>query len=517
VGILRTAAVLAWRNADPAGLLALGEPLCATAAARPDAVPADLADPAATWGVAALYEHLWADGKGAEPWRVVRQLPGGAELAALGSRYGIGPVMPGPHRDAPARVPAQRQVAQPAGGPDVIAAHSAVCPPDAAMPSSAHLRLLAAVVSGGDALRAARDDLPPQALGDVALESMRIAAGYGDLAGAFAAVLSEVCQTDWGTVAERYHAMVDAYRAGRWGEALACARRIEAYVRGPGAAGPSVLARVLAAEIHCATGDQQRALAWLGQVPDTVVHPLGGWVRLGVRYRSGDPDEAFDGGWRDVRRARESGLLEGLERLLGRLFLYGGYEDRPEITHRAVKELEALYEESGSPRAGEVLLLARSVLRRAPDRVRQVLDLAWERGDLPLRLLCLDMGALADSEPELWLAAAIEEAHALGARHIERSPLGHRARAYGLILSSPRRRAADEGAGELDLRLVEMVGGGATNRQIAVRLACSEKTVEQHLTRLFRQTGCRSRSELAAAWLDGRLAGLGLPADPRRR
>jgi DNA-binding NarL/FixJ family response regulator len=164
-----------------------------------------------------------------------------------------------------------------------------------------------------------------------------------------------------------------------------------------------------------------------------------------------------------------------------------------------------------------VLLLARSVLRRAPDRVRQVLDLAWERGDLPLRLLCLDMGALADSEPELWLAAAIEEAHALGARHIERSPLGHRARAYGLILSSPRRRAADEGAGELDLRLVEMVGGGATNRQIAVRLACSEKTVEQHLTRLFRQTGCRSRSELAAAWLDGRLAGLGLPADPRRR
>ncbi|MFD4814841.1 hypothetical protein, partial [Streptomyces sp. NPDC058418] len=49
-------------------------------------------------------------------------------------------------------------------------------------------------------------------------------------------------------------------------------------------------------------------------------------------------------------------------------------------------------------------------------------------------------------------------------------------------------------------------------------LACSEKTVEQRLTRLFRRTGCRSRVELAAAWLDGSLARQGLVPDagPRR-
>lgn len=557
-GILRAAAVLAWRDADPVGLLALGEPLCATVEAGPGAVPADLSGPAAAWGLAALYEHLWPDGDGAETWAVVQRIPGGPELAALGSRYGIGPVVPGPDRDTSAGGGAVHRAHRdetPGGEVDPAGARlagtggrgltavataglsGAVAPagdgptgglpltleyvPDWASaadpPSPAQLRLLAAAVGGGDGLRAARGDLPPGGLGDAALGKVRTAAGYGDLAGAFAAILSDWCRTAWGSVAVRYHAMVSAYEAGRWEEALSCAHRIEARVRAPGPARASVLARVLAAEIHCATGEQQRALAWLGQVPDTVVHPLGSWVRLGVRYRAGNPDEAFDRGWRDVRRARESGLLEGLERLLARLFLYGGYEDRPEVTHRAMAELEALHEESASPRAREMALLARSVLRRDPDRVREVLDLAWERGDKPMGLLCLEMGAMADDAPEPWLAAAIEQAYELGVRHIERSPLGRRARMHGLNLSLPRRRAAGEQGAELDLRLIELVSEGATNRQIAVQLACSEKTVEQHLTRLFRQTGCRSRSELAAARLDGRLAWLGLPpASPGR-
>ncbi|MFH9554625.1 helix-turn-helix transcriptional regulator [Streptomyces sp. NPDC017435] len=50
-----------------------------------------------------------------------------------------------------------------------------------------------------------------------------------------------------------------------------------------------------------------------------------------------------------------------------------------------------------------------------------------------------------------------------------------------------------------------MVSDGATNRQIAAELACSPKTVEQRLTRLFRRTGTRSRTELTATWLSGTL------------
>lgn len=52
---------------------------------------------------------------------------------------------------------------------------------------------------------------------------------------------------------------------------------------------------------------------------------------------------------------------------------------------------------------------------------------------------------------------------------------------------------------------MELVRAGQTNRQIATELEIREKTVEYHLTRLFLRTGCRSRVELAAASLDGRL------------
>jgi DNA-binding CsgD family transcriptional regulator len=77
-------------------------------------------------------------------------------------------------------------------------------------------------------------------------------------------------------------------------------------------------------------------------------------------------------------------------------------------------------------------------------------------------------------------------------------------------VSLPRLRAAREKLTELDVELVRMVSDGVTNRQIAVGLACSEKTVEQRLTRLFQRTRSRSRAELAAAWLEGNLARLGL-------
>lgn len=51
-----------------------------------------------------------------------------------------------------------------------------------------------------------------------------------------------------------------------------------------------------------------------------------------------------------------------------------------------------------------------------------------------------------------------------------------------------------------------MIRTGLTNRQIALRLQLSEKAVEYHLTRLFERTGCRTRVDLAAASIAGRLA-----------
>ncbi|MCX2730116.1 LuxR family transcriptional regulator [Saccharopolyspora sp. NFXS83] len=52
-------------------------------------------------------------------------------------------------------------------------------------------------------------------------------------------------------------------------------------------------------------------------------------------------------------------------------------------------------------------------------------------------------------------------------------------------------------------RIVDLIGGGRTNRQIATALGVSEKTVEKHLTRLFTKSGCRSRVELVTTRLRG--------------
>jgi DNA-binding NarL/FixJ family response regulator len=56
-----------------------------------------------------------------------------------------------------------------------------------------------------------------------------------------------------------------------------------------------------------------------------------------------------------------------------------------------------------------------------------------------------------------------------------------------------------------ETRIIDLIRTGHTNRQIAAILHLSVKTIENHLTRLFTRTGCRSRVELAAASIDGRL------------
>jgi DNA-binding CsgD family transcriptional regulator len=48
--------------------------------------------------------------------------------------------------------------------------------------------------------------------------------------------------------------------------------------------------------------------------------------------------------------------------------------------------------------------------------------------------------------------------------------------------------------------VAELVAGGATNKEAARALFLAEKTVQYHLTRLYRKLGIRSRSELAAAF-----------------
>jgi len=48
-----------------------------------------------------------------------------------------------------------------------------------------------------------------------------------------------------------------------------------------------------------------------------------------------------------------------------------------------------------------------------------------------------------------------------------------------------------------ELRIARMIGDGASNRDIAGLLSISPKTVEAHLSRIYRKVGARSRVDVA--------------------
>jgi DNA-binding CsgD family transcriptional regulator len=66
-----------------------------------------------------------------------------------------------------------------------------------------------------------------------------------------------------------------------------------------------------------------------------------------------------------------------------------------------------------------------------------------------------------------------------------------------------RRRATAAGGGELtqtEHTVAEAVAAGRTNREVATELSMGLRTVEAHLSAIYRKLGVRSRSELAARW-----------------
>ncbi|MEU6220361.1 LuxR family transcriptional regulator [Streptomyces sp. NPDC047022] len=505
--MLRDAAALGLASGDHVGVLALGEPIHAVlrepAGVDGDADGGGLEFATAAWALSSLHEHRppydgAAPGIHASPER----MPRAAMLAALGGRYGIGPVQPW------------------FPGPGRLSGYTPLRRVGSQLPTPAELRVLAAAVGSRTDMVGVTPGLPRKAVDAEALGRLREAAAYGDLTGALEAVLGERYSHTGDSTAMRYHDMVRRYLAGDWDHALAVARGIETRGGADGAPGVGQLARALAAEIHSMRGDQVRAREWLNLIPGTVTHPLVTRARLGVRHWADRADvvlleEALEEAWRDVRRARESGLLMGLERVLLRILRFSGRttpgETKPDEAVRALEELESLHEEAATALTLEAVLVARGVLQRDAARVLDAYRSTERRGDRPMMLYCSQFLADVGDDPRPWLAQAARLSHQMSIGPVGRGLLGHLAQRDNIPL--PRTRSVRVGLSEADAQLIGMVSDGATNRQIAARLACSEKTVEQRLARLFQRTGRRSRVELAAAWLDGSLTALQPGAD----
>jgi DNA-binding NarL/FixJ family response regulator len=56
-----------------------------------------------------------------------------------------------------------------------------------------------------------------------------------------------------------------------------------------------------------------------------------------------------------------------------------------------------------------------------------------------------------------------------------------------------------------ELQIAHCIAGGSTNKEAAADLFLSPKTIETHLTRIYRKLGVRSRSELAGVMREGLL------------
>ncbi|MDH6630469.1 DNA-binding CsgD family transcriptional regulator [Streptomyces sp. LBL] len=493
--LLRESAGVSLRYADHSAVLELGEPLLACLNVPHGEKRGGLGWVTRAWALSALHEHR-TQHEGADPrYRTaLERAPDAAELLALGGLYGIGPTVMKPPRSRPAadHVPAPGDES----GSELV-------------PTPVEVRLIAAAVGSNAEFERARRGLPRDALGEVALDRLRNAAGFGDLAGALEAVLGERYVGAGNSTAVQYHAMVRDYLAGNCDSALSAARQVEARGRSGSTAGVGQLARALAAEIHLQRGEFARALKWLELIPRSVTHPLVARVRLKSRCFSGDREQAVAEAWRDLREARERGLLAGVEWLTLGIMWDGMAEDSPEAMRQALEELEALHEQMASSTTHEAVLLGRGLVYRDVDSVLSAYRLVQQRGDAFLTAHCCQFLAEVSDDPQPWLAEATRILYSLGARR----PIGLRRVARQRNLSLPRNRAVSEELSEHDVRLIELVSEGSTNRQIAAGLVCSEKTVEQRLTRLFQRTGCRSRAELTAAWLDGSLAGLGLVPD----
>ena len=183
--------------------------------------------------------------------------------------------------------------------------------------------------------------------------------------------------------------------------------------------------------------------------------------------------------------------------------------DREPAARLAEEELE-LAQEFGAPRALGVAKRAAGVVaggQRGELLIREAID-AFEHGDATLeraRALA-DLGAMLRrrnrrTEAREILREALDSAHRAGgkrlANHAETELRATGARPRRVVLTGLDSLTASE------RRIAELASEGLTNREIAQTLFVTARTVEGHLTSVFRKLRLASRDELPAALAEG--------------
>ncbi len=246
-----------------------------------------------------------------------------------------------------------------------------------------------------------------------------------------------------------------------------------------------------------ADGDQLfllRALAVLGQGALLAGDPAGAADAVEVLRRVKEIGEAMS--------AADPPLLHWYGDLAEALVMLGetdaaagvvrqayerAHDQVPASVLACLERAEGLREAAvGRAKEGAALLLS------SADRLR-ALDLPVDLVRTLIALGAVERRARHRTGARAALAEALQIAERAGA-----VPLADRARE-----ELTRVDANTHGAGPLltptEARIAELVGGGATNREVAAKLFISVKTVEGTLSRIYRKFGVRSRTALALA------------------
>lgn len=182
----------------------------------------------------------------------------------------------------------------------------------------------------------------------------------------------------------------------------------------------------------------------------------------------------------DRKRAREMLAASDL----------GPRKDELNILVRSHSGALAVEDPAGRAERLETVLAA---AKESPFRLQTI----WARFDLGRALV--DAG---DNRAAEELEHVVAVAEGLGARTVEQIA-GRALRSLGV--RTWRRAAAGAPLTEREQEVARLVAEGSTNREIAQMLFISPKTVERHVSNVFKKVGVRNRAELASR-LSGRIA-----------
>lgn len=208
--------------------------------------------------------------------------------------------------------------------------------------------------------------------------------------------------------------------------------------------------------------------------------------------------------------ATDRGRLIGLDTgwaELADLALQDG--DRREAM-RCVTAIEHLAQTMPTSRGLALARLVRATVCDEPKAAGECLRLTRERGQpLELAMVMERLVRNGAGDPKL-LSEAYQILGDLDAL-LYRSWLRNLMRECGIVVPGRTQTVAEN-----ERLLALLAADGLTNKQLALALRTSEKSVEGRLGRLFAHTGYRSRIELSTALLAGELQGFGGAIEPLR-